>query len=35
MSDVLDRVSLADMVAMGGRGKVAKIAGKRKSPARS
>jgi Rrf2 family protein len=35
MSDVLDRVSLADMIAMGRRGKGAKIAGKRKPTARS
>ncbi len=35
MSDVLDRVSLADMVARGGRGKVAKIMLKQKARARA
>jgi Rrf2 family protein len=35
MSDVLDRVTLADMVAMSGRGNLAKISHKRKSSARS
>jgi len=32
---VLDRVTLADMVAMSGRGNLAKISHKRKSSARS